>query len=355
MRVAIVHDYLIQMGGAERVVAVMAEAFPEAPIYTSVTDRRGLLSEFLDKNVINSWADRLPGIRQNFKQFFPIYPFAFHSFPRVDGDIVWISSSGFAKWIRVADSAKTVCYCYTPPRFFWTPDAYLDCELKGVATKRIAAALLRVLREWDFQRAQSIDRFVAISRCVQQRIADYYGRGSVVIHPPVNVNRFSAASKPGDYYLVLSRLVGYKRIDLAVKALNQLREKLVIIGDGPDRRRLQTLAGPTISFLGRLPDSEAKGYLEGCRGLIFPGLEDFGIAPVEAQAAGRPVMALAAGGALETIEPGVTGIFFGDQTVEALVDAVSRSQKVQWCTETIRANALKFSQEIFLAKTRRPA
>jgi glycosyltransferase involved in cell wall biosynthesis len=351
MRVAIVHDYLIQMGGAERVVAVMAEAFPEAPIYTSVTDRRGLLSEFLDKNVINSWADHLPGIRQNFKQFFPIYPFAFHSFPRVDADIVWISSSGFAKWIRVADSAKTVCYCYTPPRFFWTPDAYLDCELKGVATKRIAAALLRVLREWDFQRAQSIDRFVAISRCVQQRIADYYGRGSVVIHPPVNVNRFSAASKPGDYYLVLSRLVGYKRIDLAVKALNQLREKLVIIGDGPDRRRLQTLAGPTISFLGRLPDSEVKGYLEGCRGLIFPGLEDFGIAPVEAQAAGRPVMALAAGGALETIEPGVTGIFFGDQTVEALVDAVSRSRKVQWCTETIRANALKFSQEIFLAKT----
>jgi glycosyltransferase involved in cell wall biosynthesis len=352
MRLAIVHDYLIQMGGAERVVAAMAQAFPEAPIFTSATDYDSLFPEFLGKQIRNSWMNSLPGIKRHFKKLFPMYPFAFRSLPRVDADVVWISSSGFAKWIRVVNSAKTVCYCYTPPRFFWTPDAYLDRELKGPLLKAIAAVFLNALREWDFQCAQRVDRFVAISRCVQQRISDCYGRGSVVIHPPVNVDRFSVRAKSESYYLVLSRLVGYKRIDLAVQAFNQLREKLVIIGDGPDRARLQALAGPTISFLGRLPDSQAKSYLEGCRGLIFPGLEDFGIAPVEAQAAGRPVIALGAGGALDTVESEVTGVLFATQTVEAIADAVRRSQKVRWCTETIRGSAHRFSREIFLEKTR---
>jgi glycosyltransferase involved in cell wall biosynthesis len=352
MRLAIVHDYLIQMGGAERVVAAMAEAFPQAPIYTSLTDYSGLLPEFLGKDIRNSCVNLLPGVQPHFKKLFPLYPFAFRSLAPIDSDVVWISSSGFAKWVRVAESAKTICYCYTPPRFFWNGDVYLDRELKGVVLKKVAAAFLRVLREWDYHCAQRIDQFVAISRCVQQRISDCYGRGSIVIYPPVNVDRFSVGEKPQSYYLILSRLVGYKRIDLAVQAFNRLREKLVIIGDGPDRARLESLAGPTICFLGRRTDEEAKNYLEGCRALIFPGLEDFGIAPVEAQACGRPVIAFAGGGALETVIPDETGLLFEAQTVDSLVEAVQRSRALSWSAERIRANALRFSRECFLDRMR---
>jgi glycosyltransferase involved in cell wall biosynthesis len=351
VRLAIVHDYLLQMGGAERVVAAMAQAFPGAPVYTSATDDSRLLPEFIGKKIRNTWMHSLPGIRQHFKKYFPIYPFAFRSLPPVKADVVWISSSGFAKWIRVANSSKTICYCHTPPRFFWDSDLYLNGEIRNSLVRESAKTLLSFLREWDFDCAQRIDRFIANSRCVQERIWRCYRRPSAVIHPPVNVDRFSISTPSGDYHLVLSRLVGYKRIDLAVHAFNRLRKKLVIIGDGPDRARLESLAGPTISFLGTVGDADVKKYLEGCQGLIFPGLEDFGIAPVEAQAAGKPVVAFAGGGALETVEPEVTGVLVPEQKVEALVEAILRSQRIRWCPETIRANALKFSRETFVEKT----
>lgn len=352
MRLAIVHDYLIQMGGAERVVATMAEAFPQAPIYTSATDRDHLLPEFQGREIINSWADRLPGVQKSFKKFFPLYPFAFRSFKPVDADVAWISSSGFAKWIRVKANAKTICYCHTPPRFFWNSDGYVAAELGESVAGRSAKVLLSLLRHWDHACAQQIDRFVANSRCVQERIWECYGRPSTVIHPPVDVDRFSAVRDPENYYVVLSRLIGYKRIDLAIEALNRLGERLIIIGDGPDRSRLEALAGPSISFLGQVSDREINRYLERCRALIFPGLEDFGIAAVEAQACGRPVIAFAAGGALETVIPGETGWLFHEQTVDALVEAVLRSKAVNWSAERIRANALNFSRDIFIDKMR---
>ena len=352
MKLAIVHDYLIQMGGAERVVATMAQAFPEAPIYTSATDRDHLLPQFLGKQIINSWADRLPGIQKSFKKFFPVYPFAFRSFKPIDADVAWISSSGFAKWIRVKSGAKTICYCHTPPRFFWNSDGYVAAELGDSLAGRSAKVVLSLLRRWDYSCAQLIDRFVANSRCVQERIWDCYGRPSAVIHPPVEVERFSAAQEPENYYLVLSRLIGYKRIDLAIEAFNRLGERLIIIGDGPDRARLEALAGSSISFLGRVSDAEINRYLERCRALIFPGLEDFGIAAVEAQACGRPVIAFAGGGALETVIPGETGCLFKEQTTDALAEAVSRSKTVRWSAEQIRANALNFSKDIFLEKMR---
>ena len=352
MRLAIVHDYLIQMGGAERVVAAMVEAFPDAPIYTSTTDWDRLLPEFRGKAIVNSWANRLPGIRNSFKKFLPVYPLAFRSLKPVDADVAWISSSGFAKWIRVTRNTATICYCHTPPRFFWNTDNYLSLEVSNSILRRIAKSLLALLREWDFQCAQRVDQFVANSRCVQERIWQHYGRASTVIHPPVNVDRFSATKDSGDYYLVLSRLIGYKRIDLAIETFNRLRERLVIIGNGPDKPRLEALAGPTITFLGQVTDSEMKSYLEGCRALIFPGLEDFGIVAVEAQACGRPVIAFGAGGALETVIPEETGILFETQTIESLADAVRRSQKIRWCSQTIRRSALRFSREIFLDKMR---
>lgn len=352
MRLAIVHDYLIQMGGAERVVAAMAQAFPQAPIYTSATDRDHLSPEFLGREIINSWADRLPGIQKSFKKFFPLYPFAFRSFKPLDADVAWISSSGFAKWIPVKANVKTICYCHTPPRFFWNSDGYVEAELGNSMVGRSAKVFLSLLRRWDYACAQRIDRFVANSRCVQERIWECYGRNSTVIHPPVDVDRFSVAPDPENYYLVLSRLIGYKRIDLAIEAFNRLGERLIIVGDGPDRARLEALAGPSISFLGRVSDREINRYLERCRALIFPGLEDFGIAAVEAQACGRPVIAFAGGGALETVIPSETGFLFQEQTVDSLVEAVSRSKTVNWSVQRIRANALNFSKDIFLEKMR---
>jgi glycosyltransferase involved in cell wall biosynthesis len=350
MRLAIVHDYLIQMGGAERLIAALVGAFPDAPIYTSATDYEALKAfpQLLDRDIRNSWMQGLPGIRRHFKAFFPMYPFAFRSFSPVDADVVLVSSSGFSKWIRVEETAKTVCYCYTPPRFFWYPDDYLERELKSPLLREMAAAILRILRDWDYQCARKMDRFVAVSRYIQQRILDCYGRDSTVIYPPVNVDRFSATAKFGDYYLVLARLVGYRRIDVAVRAFNQLGEKLLIVGDGPDRAHLESLAGPNISFLGRVSDQEAKEYLENCRALIFPGLEDFGTVSLEALAAGRPVVAYGAGIALETLEPEVTAVLFEEQTAECLAEAVLRSQKLSWDSRAIREKVLSFSRERFL-------
>ena len=350
MRLAIVHDYLIQMGGAERLIAALVSVFPEAPIYTSATDYERLKAfpQLMDKEITNSWMQHVPGIQRHFKALFPLYPFAFRSMPRVDADVVLVSSSGFSKWVRVTDSAKTVCYCYTPPRFFWYPDDYLERELKSPTLRKSAAALLRLLRDWDYRCAQKMGRFIAVSHYIRQRISDCYGRESTVIYPPVNVDRFSSEAKFGDYYLVLARLVGYRRIDVAVRAFNQFGEKLLIVGDGPDRARLEAMAGPNISFLGRGSDQEAKHYLENCRALVFPGLEDFGTVSLEALAAGRPVIAYGAGIALETLEPGVTAVLFDEQTPESLAEAVLRSQKISWDSQTIRGKVLSFGRERFL-------
>jgi glycosyltransferase involved in cell wall biosynthesis len=350
MRLVIVHDYLIQMGGAERVVAAMAEAFPSAPIMTSVTDRNRLLPELSGCQIRNTWMDALPGIRKHFKKYFMLFPVAFRSFEPVDADVAWISSSGFAKWIRLNQKTTGICYCYTPPRFLWDSDNYLRYEIENAALLAIVRHSVSLLRISDYRCAQKIDHFIAISHCVQERIRRCYHRDSQVIHPPVDVQRFAIKTKTDDYYLVLSRLVGYKRIDLAVQAFNLLRKRLVIVGEGPDRERLERMAGPTVQFVGRLSDKEVKRYLEGCRGLIFPGQEDFGIAPVEAQACGRPVVALAADGALETVVPEETGILFDRPTAESLADGVERAEQKKWAPHDIRKNADRFSRDVFLRK-----
>jgi glycosyltransferase involved in cell wall biosynthesis len=351
MRLAIVHDYLIQMGGAERVVAAMAEAFPSASIITSVTDTDRLLPELFSRRIINTWMDSLPGIRKHFKKYFMLFPVAFRSLRPVDADVTWISSSGFAKWIPLSRKTISICYCHTPPRFLWEPDNYLRYEISNVALRGVVRCLVSLLRKSDYLCAQKIDHFIANSRCVQQRIRRLYHRDSHVIHPPVNVQRFEIQTKADDYYLVLSRLVGYKRIDLAVRAFNLLRRRLVVVGQGPDRERLEKMAGPTIQFVGGVSDNEAKRHLELCRGLIFPGREDFGIAPVEAQACGKPVIALAADGALETVIPEETGVFFATPTVASLVDAVERAERIKWSPYHIRENAERFHKDVFVRKT----
>jgi glycosyltransferase involved in cell wall biosynthesis len=347
---AIVHDYLIQMGGAERVVAAMAEAFPTAPIVTSVTDPNRLLPELAGRPIKNSWMDSLPGIRKHFKKYFMLFPAAFRSLGPVDADVTWISSSGFAKWFSLSRKTTSICYCHTPPRFLWQPETYLRYEIRNRALLAFVRCCVSLLRISDYQCAQKIDYFIANSRCVQERIRKYYRRESEVIHPPVDVQKFEIKTEADDYYLVLSRLIGYKRIDRAVQAFNLLGKRLVIVGDGPDRERLAKTAGPTIYFAGRASDNEAKRYLERCRGLIFAGREDFGIASVEAQACGKPVIALAADGALETIIPDETGVLFSDPTAESLADGVERAERMAWAPDHIRKNADRFSKEVFIRK-----
>jgi glycosyltransferase involved in cell wall biosynthesis len=351
MRLAIVHDCLIQMGGAERVVAAMAEAFPGAPILTSVTDRNRLLPELQGRCILNTWMDVLPGIRKHFKKYFFLFPAAFRSLGQVDADVTWISSSGFAKWLPLSQRTISICYCHTPPRFLWEADNYLRYEIPHIALRAVARCGVSLLRKSDYRCAQKIDHFVANSRCVQERIQKFYQRDSHIIHPPVNVQRFAIKTEADDYYLILSRLVEYKRIDLAVRAFNLLHKRLVIIGEGPDRQRLEQMAGPTICFVGGVSDNEAKRYLERCRGLVFPGREDFGIASVEAQACGKPVIALAADGALETVVPDETGVFFSHPTVHSLVDALERAERIKWAPHRIRKNAERFDKDVFLRKT----
>jgi glycosyltransferase involved in cell wall biosynthesis len=339
------------MGGAERVVSVMAEAFPNARIFTSITDTSTLLPEFSGRRITNTWLNAVPGARKHFKKLFMVYPMAFRSLKPVDADVTWISSSGYSKWVRLDHQTTSICYCHTPPRFFWEPDDYLSYEIGNAALRAVARRALSSLQRLDYSCAQKIDFFIANSLSVQARIKQYYHRESEVIYPPVDVQHFCVQPEADDYYVVISRLVGYKRIDRAVVAFNRLKKRLLIAGDGPDRKRLERMSGPTIRFLGRLSDDEVKGYLERCRGLIFPGREDFGIAPVEAQACGKPVIAFAAGGALETVIPEETGVLFPDPTEESLAQAVHRAERIRWSPQRIRENAERFNKEGFVRKT----
>ncbi len=352
MQLALVHDYLIQMGGAERVVAAMHRAFPHAPIYTSAVDRGRLLSDFELAEIRSSWMQRLPGIRQHFKKFFPLYPAAFRSFPPIEADCVWISASTFAKCIRTAPRVPAVCYCHNPTRFLWQPDKYLGEEVKSFAGQQAVRLFSGQLRKQDFAAAQQVDLLIANSRAVQDRIRTHYRRDAPIIHPPVNVDQFDVSYQTADYYLIVSRLVPYRRIDLAVQAFSSLRKRLVIVGEGPDLPRLKQHAGPTIEFRGYVGENSLKELYSNCRAVVVSGEEDFGITPVEAQACGKPVLAYGKGGALETIVEDETGVFFREATVEEVSRGVKRIEQISWDPECIRRNSERFSEARFLNKTK---
>lgn len=351
-RIILAHDYLIQMGGAERVMASLHQAFPQAPIYVSATDYARLLSEFHGAEILNTWMQHIPGINTHFKKFFPVYPFAFKSLGCIDADLAIVSSSGFAKWLQFTERTKVFCYCHTPPRFFWQTDHYLANEVQSAALRGVAKLFIPWLRASDYRAAQKIDFFIANSKCVQERIRTCYGRTSVVIYPPVEVDRFEVCKRSEGYYLIVSRLVSYKGIDRAVRAFSECRKRLIVVGDGPDRARLQALAGSTVQFKGHVSDAEVKRYLENCYAFVFPGLEDFGITAVEAQAAGKPVLAFGAGGALETIVDGATGLFFYGAEILAIKQAIERFEQIHWDRHAIRANAEQFASGRFIAAMR---
>lgn len=346
----IVHDYLLQMGGAERVVGLMAQAFPDAPILTSATNYDALLPSLQHSTIRNSWMQYLPGIRIHYKAYFPLYPFAFRSFNTIDDPVVWLSSSGFSKWINFSARSIVFAYIHTPPRFFWDSEGYLEHEARNPLLRALAIALLDRMRSSDVYHSQKMTYLIANSQCVRERIQRFYSRDAVVINPPVEVDRFSVSHSRQDYFLIVSRLVGYKALDLAILACNRFKRKLIVIGEGPARKSLERIAGATVTFLGRQPEDVVIHHMQNCTALLFPGIEDFGIAPVEAQACGTPVIAFRGGGALETIIEGRTGLFFDDPTPDSLGRMLPVAERMSWSRDAIRAHAETFSARRFLER-----
>ncbi len=347
MRIALVHDYFTQLGGAERVAEALYKILPNAQLFATVALKDKMPDTLRDVSVQTSWMQHLPRLDQYYRLYFPLYPFAVSSLDLSGYDLVVSSSSGYVKGVQTNLNAIHVCYCHTPMRWAWSFDSYSSRESFGGSLRAVLPAFIQGLRRWDEGAARQPDHFVANSQAVADRIQRVYGRYSEVIVPPIDIERFKVSSEQEDYYLVLARLVSYKRLDLAVSAFTRLGKRLVVIGTGPALDRLKADAGPTIEFLGRAPDEVVEERVSKCRALIFPGEEDFGMAPVEVAAAGRPTIAYRAGGAVETVIDGVTGVFFDEQTTESLMDAVLRFERQSWSTAVIRRHAEGFGSDVF--------
>jgi len=350
LKVAIVCSWLNQYGGAERVLAAVHEMYPEAPIYTSIFWPKALPPAFQKWDVRPSFLNRLPWIHRHHQWFLPLYPYAFDQLDLSGYDLVLSVSSAFAHGVVTGPKTLHVCYCLTPARFLWDYPHYVAREGLNRLARLVIPLFVYNLRLWDRVAADRVDHFLAISGAVQQRIQKFYHCSAEVIYPPVDVERFSPSSERGDYYLIASRLVPYKRIDLAVKAFNQLGLPLWVVGDGRDRRALESMAASNVRFLGRVSDVELERHLSGCRAFVFPGEEDFGIAQLEAQAAGRPVIAYAGGGALETVREGQTGLLFREPTPESLAETVRRFENIRFDPLAIREHAQRFSRAVFQQK-----
>jgi glycosyltransferase involved in cell wall biosynthesis len=350
MRVALVHDWLNQTGGAESVLENLVSLFPGAPVYTSIYSPEAMPAAYRAWDIRTSWMDKLPGIKRHHRLYLPLYPVSFESLDLGGYDVVLSNKSGFCHGVITPPETLHICYCLTPTRYVWRYHDDAQRERLGALARAVLAPVLTSLRMWDRLAADRVDRFVAISTEIQRRIAKYYGRESDLIYPPADTSRFRPAPSPGDYYLVVGRLVPYKRIDLAVQACTQLGLPLKVGSTGRDLERLKAMAGPTVEFLGWVPDEELPELMGHCRAFLFPGAEDFGITPMEAMAAGRPVIAYAYGGALDTVIEGVTGTLFREQTLESLVDALRRFDPMQYDPVVIRRHAEQFDVGIFRKK-----
>jgi len=350
VKVAIVHDFLVQMGGAEKVVEVFHGMFPEAPIYTSIYDPEAMPAYYRTWDIRTSFLQRLPMPRYAHRLALPLYPMAFESLDLSGYDLVLSSSSSFAKGVITGPQTLHVCYTHAPMRFAWSTQSYLKKEKAARAVRPLLAPVLHYLRSWDALAASRVDHYIANSRAVARRIAKYYRRDSEVVYPPVATSRFKTAEEVEDYSIIVSRFAPYKRLDLAVEAFTALGRPLKIVGEGRQKQALQAKAGKNIEFLGRVDDVALPDLLARAKAYVMPGEEDFGIAPVEANACGRPVIAYAAGGALDTQVDGVTGVLFPEPTVESLCAAVERADEIDFDPQAIRRHAQKFDTCAFEAR-----
>ena len=347
MKIAIVHDYLAQDGGAERVLQAFHEIWPEAPIFVLFYDKNKM-PRFKDLDIRESFIAKLPGGRMRYQWFLPFMPVATERHNLHDFDLVLSSTSAFAKGVLTRPETLHISYCHTPTRYLWTYTHKYIADLKyNFFIKSLLPRLIHKMRMWDKMSVDRVDQFIANSDTVRQRIQKYYRRDSDIIYPPVDTKNFYVSNIIGDYFISGGRLVKYKRFDLIVEVFNRLRLPIKIFGDGPELENLKKIALPNIEFLGRISDKEKADLLSQAKAFIHPQVEDFGITAVESMASGRPVIAYSVGGATETIIPGQTGIFFPEQIWESLLDAVLHFDAKNWDSEFIREHALKFNADNF--------
>lgn len=353
MKVAIVHYWLVGMRGGEKVVESLCEMFPDATLYTHVYDPRAVSEVIGGHRVVTTFIDRLPWAKRWYQRYLPLMPMALEQLDLREYDLIISSESGPAKGVLVAPGSLHLCYCHTPMRYLW--DMYPDYLAgAGRVTRWLMRPLAHYLRMWDLATAFRVDGFIANSRYVASRVWKFYRREADVVHPPVRVEDFHVVDAADDYYLMVGQLVRYKHTELAVEAFNRMGKRLMVIGEGEQFRELSRLAGPNVKIMGRQPFSVIREHYARCKALIFPGLEDFGIVPLEAMASGRPVIAYRAGGALETVVDGVTGMFFDQQSADAIVSAVERFEACQgdFKPDIIRGHAEGFADDRFKTQMR---
>lgn len=357
MKIALVHDWLTGMRGGEKCLEVFCELYPEATLFT-LLHNRGSVSPTIEKMKIEtSFIQSLPGAATKYRSYLPLFPRAIESFDLSGFDLILSSSHCAAKGVKVPEGARHICYCYTPMRYAWVffEEYFGRCN---IVKRKVISAVIKGLKKWDLKANENVDFFIAISDNVKNRIKRFYNRDAEVIYPPVETERLGLSTAEGDFYLMVSALVPYKKVDIAIEAFNISGKRLVIIGSGNSEAALRKIAKPNIEFLGWLDNREITEYYSNTKALIFPGEEDFGIVPLEAQACGKPVIAYAKGGVLETVRPvnsepvtgcQPTGVFFYEQIPQALIDAVEyfESVKDSFNPQALRENALRFDREVF--------
>ncbi len=340
-RVALIHDFLLDLRGAERVFAAICDRWPEADVFTAVYDERGTEGRFADRTIHTSFLQRLRPTSRTFRPLLPFYPHAVESFDLRGYDTVISSSSAWAHGVLVDPGAVHVCYCHNPFRYAWT-EREATLRARNPVVRPALRVLLSQWRQWDWIAAQRVDRYVANSRTTAERVRRYLGREASVLHPPVEIDRFTPGIA-GEHYVVLAELMAHKRIDIAVEAFSRLGLPLVVVGDGPEGRRLRRMAGPNVTFTGRIRDEQVADLLGTARALVVTATEEFGIAAVEALAAGRPVIALDEGGVRESVEPGVTGAFYESNDPAALAATVLAFDALGVDPAACRSAAERFS------------